>query len=161
MKGASLHPKQHAALPGWKNPGGIGKSCKGCSRGLLSSEMCTGLSMKQPRPKVNQKPQMLPESVAFVGILICVITCLLASWLLRKKRKLLYFRGWEYPANRGMVLAGMWLDAVIRNYAVLVRFVPKLDILGPTQREMKPPEPLLLFGGKSFIFWCHRVPGAC
>lgn len=46
-----------------------------------------------------------------------------------------------------MVLAGMWFGAVIKDDIFLFRFVPKMDILGPTQGEMKPPELLLLFTG--------------
>lgn len=104
---------------------------------------------------------MLSKIVGFVGLLICVIACLLASRLLCQRRKLLHFRGCEYLANKGMFLAGMWFGVVIRNDVVLVRFVPKMDILGPTQGEIKPPELLLMFAGKSFVFWCHSVPDVC
>lgn len=96
---------------------------------------------------------MLPKSVVLLGILVCAKTFLLASWLLCQRRKSLYFRG--------MVLVRMWLGVVIRNDMVLVGCVPKMDVLDPTQGEIKPPELLLLFGGKSFVFWCHGVTDAC
>ncbi|KAM6306884.1 LOW QUALITY PROTEIN: CBP80/20-dependent translation initiation factor-like [Podargus strigoides] len=51
------------------------------------SQVCPSNNRDQ---KVNQKPQMLPKSVGVVCILICVITCLLASWLLCQKKYALF-----------------------------------------------------------------------
>lgn len=107
---------------------------------------------------------MLPKSVCVCvgGGVVSILTCNnLFSCSLCQRRKLLYFGGWEYPANRGMVLVEMWFGVVIRNDVGLVRFVPKMAILGPTQREMKPPDLLLLFGGQSFVLWCHGVADVC